>query len=402
MNLTILTSGHQTSFLTLALTASLLAACSGGSSSDDREEEQATGINFDISANLIDNVVIPGYQDFANTTAGLESEISTYCNDVSNASQRAAAQDKWRAVSALWQTTQSYAVGPVAPTASNLTTRIYSSSPHTSGQDSFITTEADQLAADSSYTIPSNANKYTRGLDALEFLLFPADSVSTAEQTKRCNYAKLVAAEITANAQSVVEAWTANNNEGRNNFLEAQDSAGVTQITVFFELLVENVDKQIKDSKLGEPAKLKNDGPCDSHSCPELVENNIAQSSWDSIGANLRSAKNIFTGGTGQGFDDIFIAAGRQTDSDAFIADIDTALASIEAQGSSLFDQLSAINTATGQADCASAADASSTASSPAPCAIYREIKVLSDFMKTTFATVVNLDVPGPVAGDGD
>jgi len=393
----------------IALSSILLSACGGGGGGNTPAPATtvASGINFDISANLVDNVVIPGYNAFSNAISNLSSAVTNYCTDVTSTSTRDAAQTEWKTTSNLWQATQSYTVGPVALTSSNLIGRIYSASPHTTGQDTFITNEvADLKAQGNAYSIPANVSNFARGLDALEFLLFPnflTTVPSDSDQTDRCNYAKLVVAEVATNAQAIVDAWTANNNAGRSSFLTPKDSTGVTQIKAFFELVVENIDKSVKDTKLGEPAKLKNAGPCTDNTCPELVENNIAKNSYASIKANLESMKNIFTGGDGKGFDDIFIAASRQADSDAFVANIDQAIASIDAQSSSnLFDQLTTIDNPTGETNCATTADSSSTNTTPEPCAIYREVKVLSDFMKTTFATVVNLDVPGPVSGDGD
>ena len=403
MNHTNLTTIRNTA--ALVATTLLVTACGGGGGggggSAAAVTSNASGTNFDIAANLVDNIVIPGYQAFSASTNDLTTAINTYCLDVTDTNNRDAAQAQWREVSNLWQATQSFAVGPVSVSINNLITRIYSPSAHTSGQDDFITAQV-ALVNNPNYSIPSDAENLARGLDALEFLLFPPNPVPS-NQADRCTYAALVAAEITSNGQAAVNAWTANNNAGRNDFLRAQDSAGVTQIQAFFDLIVDNIDRSVKDTKLGNPTNLRVASPCTTNLCPELVENNIAKHSYASIKANLESAKAVFTGNNEEGFDDIFAEANRQGDSNTFITNLDATIASIDAQSATnLFDQLTAIDNPTGAADCATTGNASSTNTAPEPCAIFREAQVLSDFLRTTFATVVNLDVPGQVAGDGD
>lgn len=378
----------------LSFTCITITACGGGGGNGGGTPSttiDTSGVNFQVASNLTRNLAVPAYEKFATSAANLNTTVNNSCTGT-------ATEDAWKTAIADWQATLFYAVGPVAAGSNGVSANIYTLSVHDSAKTNLIDGEVTNLKNDPSHTIPSNISDFAHGLDALEYLLF-----SNPSDADRCNYAKLVAAEIKTNADSAVSSWKANNNKGITDFLTAKDSAAIAQIKSFFELIVEQTDKNLKDTKLGEATKLKNGGSCTNDACPELVEHRLAKTSYASLKANLSALKSVFTGNSGQGFDDIFAAANQTVKSDTFITNIDKAIASINSQGAnSLFDQLTAMNNSTGRTDCDTTANAGNTNTTPGPCAIYREVKVLSDFLKTDFAAIVNLDVPGAVAGDGD
>ncbi len=374
-----------------------VSACSGIDSSDSASDgvDRSGTLNAQVASNIVRNFVVPTYEQFVNSASALKTAIDTSCTGSST-------EDAWNTAMSDWQATLFYSVGPTAPTSvvsDGAIARIYTISQHNINNANAIDNAVNTLKLDPNYSIPRIESNFIRGLDALEYLLFvnPGD-------VDRCNYAKLVVNELQENANIAVNSWTANTNAGISSFLTAQDSASIAQVRPFFNIIIEQTDKNLKDTKLGNATKLSNNSGCgNTHACPELVEHRLAQSSYASLKANLNSLKDIFTGGSGQGFDDIFAEAEQSAASDAFVANIDKAIASIDAQGAeSLFTQLAAIETNAQGSDCQVTANPNSTSTSPAPCAIYREVKALSDFLKTDFAAVVNLDVPSASAGDGD
>ena len=141
------------------------------------------------------------------------------------------------------------------------------------------------------------------------------------------------------------------------------------------------LDLVTKDDKLAVPAGI--DPSCTKDTCPESVESRWAGFSREEVRANLEGFRALFTGGTdGLGFDDWLVARGAAELAAQLVAEIDAALAAVDAIPGS-FD--------------------SALASNPESVrAVHTALKSVTDLLKSQFVTVLNLSVPDEGAADND
>jgi predicted lipoprotein len=246
----------------------------------------------------------------------------------------------------------------------------------------------------------------TRGLAAIEYLLFDADTnnacaaavdinssgmwaalVANGEvPVRRTRYASLAAAEVSRRAIELHEAWapTGGNfagqltaaGSGGSIYRNAQEALDNIFAALFY------VELRVKDRKLAVPAGL--DPECLANTCPELQESRWADASREHILANLIAAERVFLGGTfaGVGFDDFLHGVGASDLAVEMTADFAAAIAAVEAIPGTLTSAL--------------ATDPDSVR------AAYTAVKELTDDLKSGFVTVLNLRIPQEGAGDND
>jgi hypothetical protein len=100
------------------------------------------------------------------------------------------------------------------------------------------------------------------------------------------------------------------------------------------------------------------------------------------IRANLETLQRVFTGGSGQGFDDFLRAVGQGELADRMLANLDNALAKARALPDSFVTAL--------QTDYASVV------------ATHAAITAFTTDLKSQFLTVLALEIPDDVAADND
>lgn len=373
------------------------------SNSSTNSNPNALETNAALAKNLVDNLAIPAYKNFATSASGLSGQIQGYCDAIGKAnedSSKKSAQSAWNNLKNAWQATHIFQVGPVAANSGSLANVIYTRNNFDSSTQSFIAAQVKQRKANANYVLANNVTNKARGLDALEYLLF-ADVTAKKDN---CLYAVAVAQDIKKGADAIVSAWNAPT--GRNSVLTNKESNGVDLVQPFFNSIVTTIDKTLKDADLGIPLSIKNDGACNQNSCPEMLEHPISKTSYGSIDANLKTLKAVFLGNGGAGFDTFYQQKNMQSQRSDFIKKIDNALATINAQSNNnLYDQLTNIKAKKLGSKCQEIATkgSSSVDNALAPCKLYHEIKQLSDEVKTgSFKLAVNLTLPTAAAGDGD
>lgn len=392
------------------LASSLALAACGGGGSDSSSGTPKAGTKNTNSAQLqtnaamaksfVDDLAVPAYTAFAQKAAGLAGSVQSYCSAIGKSNEASAlttAQNQWKALKTDWQLMQAYAVVPVAN--SSLTDIIYSRNSFDANTTTQIAAEVAKRKADANYTLTSGTHYKARGLDALEYLLFHSESDATKKQDN-CNYAVAVAKDVKNTADALVNTWK----QQRNTFLTNKEPNGVDLIQPFFDNVANLVDVTVKSNDLAIPAGLKASSSCTSSVCPELVENRLSKTSYDSIKANLQGLKTVFEGKNGNGFQKFYTQKKMTAEATAFQNSINNAIATINAQTTSLHDQLTAIRTKGKSAACTTVSGNGSTADADlAPCKLYYQVKKISDDIKTgSFKLAVNLELPAASAGDGD
>lgn len=394
--------------LILTLLISICAtsvAC--GSNSDSSAPAPNAEERRTLLASVTDNVIVPGFQRFADSTASLATMLRAYeevAGTAAAAEQRAAAEAAFIEAYRAMQYAELLQIGPYGPGSSfaggrNIRERVYSwpvTSPCRVDQE--LVSEG---YAASDFIETSLPNVF--GFDALEYLLMyrgaendcPASVWINADEAwdalegteverRRARYAVVVAEQIADDARTVLEAWT----DGFADSLRAagQGSAiyGTSQEgidAVFASIFY--IDTNVKDRKLAAPLGISAD--CTEDTCPDLLESQYANASRLAVQDNLEAFADVFRGGpaTAQdryGFGDLL----RESNAEQLADDLEAALDLSLSRASSLPDLQS---------------DALKT---EPPVALHSAIKTLTTLLKSQFVSVLALRVPNEGAADND
>lgn len=268
--------------------------------------------------------------------------------------------------------------------------------------------EIEKLILSKAYEAPAFAATSllpTRSLAALDLLMFhdgadqgcgpshpiaaPYAQLSAPElRGRRAVYSDVVARDVRTRARALSDLWAPSSG----NFAAALAGAGQGSAVYATDQLALNaisdamffVDTRVKDRKLGQPLGLID---CAKPSCPEAVESPWARRSREAIRRNLLGFRRMATGcglgGAGIGFDDVLHGIGQTAAAEQLRALVAGALAAIDAVDQPhLGDAL---------------------ASQPAQVAAARAaVKALTDFLKSDFLTLLDLELPKSLEGDND
>lgn len=348
---------------------------------------------------------LDSYEAFASQMTALQAKCEAWAAEPASPAAREAAQQAFHAAMDSWQLAEAFRFGPLGP----------SSLP--GGQDLrdqieswplFSRCKVEENLVAEAYTKPEFATSLVNGrtLSALEYLLFypgsdnvcsqfsPANGKNgwqtlTAEQllARKAAFAAAAAKDVAGRAQQLVSAWSATGGNylntlttaGKGSALFASEQAALNTMSdaLFF------LDKDVKDWKVGKPAGVLE---CTKPTCPEAVESPYAGRSVRNVILNLMGTRQLFAGcGPGErgvGFDDWLQEAGAAELSAELTADFTTALSVAAATPDPLQTTLGT-NLAQVQG-------------------LHVAIKAISDDLKTTFVSVLNLDLPKTVEGDND
>ncbi|MBZ0118550.1 MAG: imelysin family protein [Sandaracinaceae bacterium] len=360
----------------------------------------------EVLASMGSQVVLPMLRRFATEAGELEAATSAYAADRSD-TNRTAAQQAWIEAIDAWQEVEVVVVGPagmsfVVPGGQDFRDQIYSW-PVTNP------CRIDQETVEGSYTSPDTfASELinVRGLDAMEYLLFPpagggnacsagspinVDGSWTALGAdgvidRRAAYAHTLAILVQRSAVALRDAWE----PGAGNFLaelstagdgstlyaSSRDALNAMTNAIFY------VEVEVKDMKVGEASGIT--------LCPTGetcgVESRYAHRSKEHIQANLRAFQRVFLGadpGTeGLGFDDLLRDVGANDLADRMIAAIANAIVAVAA--------------IPGDLETAITSDFASVM------AAYEALRAISTPLKTEFVTVLDLDLPMRAPADND
>jgi predicted lipoprotein len=405
--------------LLASLVAVALSGCGESSSSDagaqfngGTSDEQVEFSQFeqrDLVRDLVDNILMPAYEQFELDAASLKSSIDSYCSALADAGDTPAAlalaQGEWMNAMDTWQQVELMLVGPLADDNYSLRNQIYSW-PVTSGcavdQDVVFFEQGEINTAP--YAIADRPST-RRGLDALEYLLFNtnlehscANATSapsgwnerseSERRTARCQFAAEVADDLLNSANTVTTAWAGPN--GYANALKGAGSEG-SDLSSAHQALnqISNalfyLDATTKDAKLAAPLGLLAN-ECDQGICPESVESSWSNYSIQNIENNLMAFEQLLSGEgaelVGLGFDDFLDAVGAESVAEQMKASI----ASSMQQAAEIELPLErALTEETAKVE-----------------ALHQQVKKTTDQLKTEFITNLALEIPSTSAGDND
>lgn len=408
------------------IVCSIAAAVLAGCVNDDGEQtgvgptdqsEQQNSWN-PMLRNYADALIIPAYQTAAQSSEELASSagaLASYCGLIGSEQEldaRAEAQQLWRETMANWQRAELYQLGPLADNSGTLRNRIYSYGSTSTLNDCAVDQSVVQAQNDG-FDITTRSYS-ARGLAALEYLLFNDDlghqcaPLVNATQSwnelpevvrkeQRCDYAKLVAADIAQATQTLLQSWQEDGGNYRFEFLHpsyTEDNLKALSDAMFY------VETHTKDLKLGIPTGIHTD--CRQVVCANAAEARFSQNALANIRNNLLEFKEMLRGGQGLGFDDAIIEAGFPEVVEHFIADANLAIEIIDGSEQSLQQQLQAIEQSGERSACDNAAANPETEGGPSVCRLHGALKRITDRLRTDFVTIVNLDLPDRAQSDND
>ena len=392
---------------------------SSNASSDDDAGDNATDPASSTALMLTDianKVMVPAYQDLASQTALLAAVdgVQSYCDAIDGADEAAQLENVktlWNKASDAYARTEVHSVGPAdIDGVYRYRVSSYASAPlDKCGLDTSV---VNQNSADFSLASrPANQ----RGLGAVEYLIFNSDqdhscSPNTApagwndltevnRKSQRCEYAVVLANDIDAAADGIVDSWSV---DGSNYLAEftGEDSAG-EKLQELTDAIIVHMDKEAKDRKVGIPTGVKEE--CTNLSCPDKVERPYVQTSLAGVKANLQGFIDVINGGDGRGFDDLFADEGYGSTSDDMLTKAQVAIDNIDAATKSLFTQASAIDDASKREACTNAfVSHDETYEDYSACALTGLLKDVTDILKIDFVTIVEVNLPGRVQADND
>lgn len=356
-------------------------------------------------------VVLPTLRGFESDAGDLVAATSALADaeaaGTAGDAERDAARAAWRDAMRSWQMAEVLQVGPAGAAAlrvggRGLRDEIYSWPMVNACRVDQETASGDYAGSD--FFVREGVN--TRGLAAIEYLLFDpdtnnacaasvdinADGTWTALVTagevpvRRARYAALSAGEVQRRAAELLNAWDETGENFAAQLIGAGlpdsifDSAAVALDEVFRALYY--LELQVKDRKLALPAGINPE--CLATTCPELQESRWADASKEHVLANLIAARQVFLGGTaaGVGFDDFLHAVGASELATRMTVKFDNAIAAFEAIPGTLSEAL---------------------ANEPQQVRdAYMTLKLLTDDLKSDFVSVLSLRIGQEGAGDND
>lgn len=270
----------QVRWLALILLTVLLVGCR----SFDRQE---------MLRDIVDGVVLPNHEAFAVAAKALDERAQAYVADPS-AENLDSLQVAWHTASIAWMGCDLFRFDTIS--RSLLHNRI-DNPPPWDGFIEEIIAGGEPISADS----VNNVGSSSKGLPAIEYLIFDPASVADIATNERRQAYLLGATTILANdANELLVAWSADGQNYAQTFIDNELKTGDLQESL--NLLVNQMLTEIETitwTRLGVPLGKRNNG--DIH--PERVESRYAHASLDRIRATAQTVHDTYRASEASGID---------------------------------------------------------------------------------------------------
>lgn len=392
--------------------ALLLTACGGSSSSSTSSQADAcddlASSTFNCSTmlnDLVEQGVRPLVSDLKTQLSQLNSATITYCADISNSANLTTAKDAWLTTMVTIEQLQAMEFGPSANTDTGLKS-FYS------WQEASPLNIDLEIATNTQSSAGLSSINNRKELTAIEYILFsPGTITNTASanqdmqdwiaassgnatqiQNDRCDYAKLVTANLASKATEFETSW--NNYALASEAGTKQAAANIATDAMFF------ADKQIKDAKVKAALPQATAEVFDA----SKLESQFANVSKEHLINNLKGLKRIFTANeNGQGIDDYLVAVNEADLATLMISQIDAAISNLEAIEGTLN---AAVTAGTSFEACSALANNGSSETDLSPidelCKFQFTIKQFTDELKEDFIIATKFTTPSSASGDND
>ena len=365
---------------------------------------QPNEVKMQLISDVAENVVLVTLGEFVSEAKKLEEATAVYASSMTDEG-RQAAQAAWRSATSTWQKAEVMQLGP-----SGLMGDVLGGEDRRDEIYSWPVTNPcriDQETLEEAYATSADLAKEavnTRGLDAIEYLLFHPDgngckvnSAINKDGTwkgleaeipqRQATYAASAATLVRQEAEALLARWQPGEGDfagtlkgagaGSSVYPSVQEALNAITDAMFY------IEKTTKDMKVAEPVGFME---CDTQTCPEDLESQYAGASKDAVLANLDGVGLLLHGGadsqTATGFDDLLILYGAIDLAADLDAKLVAARAAVQAVPGTFREALSA-NLQEMEA-------------------AYEGLKGFTDLFKTQFLSVLDLEIPSRAASDSD
>lgn len=285
------------SLLTLSLFCVYCGSGQGTSSSVAQVD--ATEVFSDLTQNLI----LPTYQSFQNSTDELESATIQFCANP-NESNLSAARQAWVEAQNELGKTSVFTFGPyeesgIMSAVNFWPTRTGSIETNLIGAAQFSVSDIDSFGAGE------------KGLPAIEYLLFGSRNLNqdvldllSADQnaSTRCDYLKSLTQDLNNKSSQLYQLWDPDSGNFSKEFEKA--GKGSDFFPNVIDAITEIVNRQgaiveiVRDMKIGKPLGKRSGGV----TRPNQVQSPYSQNSLKAIIANVEGLQDFYRGKNGMGF----------------------------------------------------------------------------------------------------
>ena len=275
-------------YATLLASLVFLGSCSGGGGSSVSSFDQSAMLK-----QLIDNVILPSYQDVSKQAQSLDASLQALCSSV-NESNLLAAQEAWKNTQGALKGIEGFSFGPYKKSGLDAKMDFWPTRPDDIESTINNNPELTQEAA-------ANLGAPVKGLPALEYLLFnPAGDnatiVSALSNSKRCTYLKALGQDLNANATLLYNAWAPDQGSyGLSLAMAGQGSQDYPSLNTAINDIINNMSsmiEQAKDTKLGKPLGYKDGGVPQ----PNSVESPYSRYSLQDLIRNFEGLQDFYLG----------------------------------------------------------------------------------------------------------
>lgn len=256
------------------------------------EETEKTQVDFDQSgflSNISGQVILPAITAYNTKAQSLLNQVDSFeLNPSSNNFE--SIKSSFKETYSAWQSVNLYDFGP-------LESRQIKSAMNTYPCDSNLIL---QNAAQGNLNTDLLSNKLSRGLPALDFLLYTKNENFFAD-SNHFKVLKQLAQDVANNANNLSNDWA--NYQGEFNSRKGTDLGSSTGIYV--NALNKHLEQYFRDAKIGIPIGIRSAGIAR----PQDAEAIYSELSIELIQENFSAIKDAYTGKSGIGLDDYLVAS---------------------------------------------------------------------------------------------
>ncbi|MGV3631795.1 MAG: imelysin family protein [Bacteroidota bacterium] len=283
----------------LVFSAALTFFLFSTSCKEKKPEPDVTFEKKDITANLADNWIIPGYQQLDERIGTLQGKWEAF-EAAPDAAALTELREAWKSAYLGFEQVKMFDFGP----AMNIGLA------GALGSFPSDTAAIEDNISSGSYNLLTAANVTAIGFPALDYLFFRQDALADLQAANRKAYVSDVIAKMKGEVASVVSGW----GTYRSTFVEGTGTTSTSP----FSLLINGYCKDFelaKHTKVGIPLGKQSLGILR----PEFLEARYSKFGKELLVENLKALRGIFLGNklsggaAGIGFDDYLTALDKQT-----------------------------------------------------------------------------------------
>lgn len=263
---------------------------------DKTDTSSAAKDSFDRKAmltNIGDNLILPAYKTYYTACTGLDSAVTDFSSNPSEV-KLSNLQNIFKNTYRCWQSVSSFGFGPAEQEYLKENTNIFPTD----------SAKINANISSGSYDLNAIVNLDTKGLPALDYLLFGLDKDNSgilkkytvdANATKRKKYLTDISAAVKSNMAAVINAW--------GNYMTTFIGATGTDVGSSLGQFINELDKDLeilKNAKIGIPLGKQSMG----NQLPAKVEAFYSGNSVELALLHLKSLQTNYLGKDGSGLDD--------------------------------------------------------------------------------------------------